>query len=285
MSEHLLLPPNGECLDLNELKLHLRITDDSQDSLLSGYVSAARQAAEMKTRNQLLHARWLLVLDQFPRGGYGTPLPFLESVNIPAYAILLPHCPVVAVESITYLDTSGVQQTVDPAIYTVNNVITPGLITPRFGQIWPIPLPEIGSVRVTYTAGYASPYTIENGKLSVQGPVTWAVNSVVQLYTSGGADRALPAPLRAQTNYMIATAEDGGLYTLKTMGGVPVEITSNGTGTHYLGIVPESIRSWIKLRVGSLYQNREEVAVLSRGTLADLPFVDGLLDPYRISMP
>ena len=285
MSEHLILPPNGECLDLDEIKLHLRITDDSQDSLLLSYASAARQAAEMKTRNQLLHARWMLVLDQFPRGGYGTPLPFLEAVNIPAFAILLPHCPVVAVESITYLDTSGVERTVDPDLYTVNNVITPGLITPKFGRIWPIPLPQIGAVRVTYTAGYASPYTIDGGKLSVSGPVTWNVGDVVQLYTSGGPARALPAPLKERTNYQIATAEAGGLYTLKTMTGVAVNITDSGNGTHYLGIVPDGIRAWMKLRIGSLYQNREEVAALSRGSLADLPFVDGLLDPYRVSMP
>ncbi len=47
--------------------------------------------------------------------------------------------------------------------------------------------------------------------------------------------------------------------------------------------VPEGIKSWIKLRVGSLYAHREEVAVLSRGRIDHLPFIDGLLDPYKVA--
>ncbi|NDE55215.1 MAG: phage gp6-like head-tail connector protein, partial [Actinobacteria bacterium] len=42
--------------------------------------------------------------------------------------------------------------------------------------------------------------------------------------------------------------------------------------------------SWIKLRVGSLYAHREEVALLNRGSIESLPFVDGLLDPFRMTL-
>jgi hypothetical protein len=48
--------------------------------------------------------------------------------------------------------------------------------------------------------------------------------------------------------------------------------------------VPEGLKSWIKLRVGSLYGHREEVAMLSRGRIDSLSFVDGLLDGYRVSL-
>ena len=48
--------------------------------------------------------------------------------------------------------------------------------------------------------------------------------------------------------------------------------------------VPAGIKSWIKLRVGSLYSHREEMATLSRGRIDPLPFVDGLLDGYRVSV-
>ncbi len=47
--------------------------------------------------------------------------------------------------------------------------------------------------------------------------------------------------------------------------------------------VPEGLKSWIKLRVGSLYAHREEVAVVSRGRVELLPFIDGLLDPYKVA--
>jgi hypothetical protein len=45
---------------------------------------------------------------------------------------------------------------------------------------------------------------------------------------------------------------------------------------------PRGSRAWIKLRVGSLYAHREEVALLTRGSIAPLPFIDGLLDPYQV---
>lgn len=47
--------------------------------------------------------------------------------------------------------------------------------------------------------------------------------------------------------------------------------------------VPPGIKSWIKLRAGSLYAHREDLVVLNRGSVQSLPFVDGLLDPYRVA--
>ncbi|WP_025917676.1 head-tail connector protein [Herminiimonas sp. CN] len=47
--------------------------------------------------------------------------------------------------------------------------------------------------------------------------------------------------------------------------------------------VPAGIKSWILLRAGALYENREEVAVGQRIVVAELPFIDGLLDPYIIA--
>jgi uncharacterized phiE125 gp8 family phage protein len=46
--------------------------------------------------------------------------------------------------------------------------------------------------------------------------------------------------------------------------------------------VPAGIKSWILLRVGALYENREEVMVETRVTVQEFPYVETLLDPYRI---
>jgi uncharacterized phiE125 gp8 family phage protein len=44
--------------------------------------------------------------------------------------------------------------------------------------------------------------------------------------------------------------------------------------------IPAPIISWIKLRVGALYENREEYA--AGQPVPELGFADGLLDPYTI---
>jgi uncharacterized phiE125 gp8 family phage protein len=44
--------------------------------------------------------------------------------------------------------------------------------------------------------------------------------------------------------------------------------------------VPEPIKTWIKLKVGALYENRELVAVDTRIAMVQMPF-DSLLDRYR----
>jgi uncharacterized phiE125 gp8 family phage protein len=69
--------------------------------------------------------------------------------------------------------------------------------------------------------------------------------------------------------------------TLPQIGAVTVTFDA-GYGT--ASAVPEGIKSWIKLRVGSLYGHREEMSVLSRGRIDPLPFVDGLLDGFKVSL-
>ena len=69
--------------------------------------------------------------------------------------------------------------------------------------------------------------------------------------------------------------------TLPQMGAVSVTFDA---GYGAASSVPEGLKSWIKLRVGSLYGHREEMSVLSRGRIDPLPFVDGLLDGFKVSL-
>ena len=205
MPLQLVTPPAEEPVSLIDAKLHLRVDFDEDDTLIASLITAARLAAETLTGRQFTTARWKMVLDSFP-GPSLMGVPAGQTFTLPGHAILLLKCPVQAVVAIRYLDMGAVLQTMPAATYTVDNACEPARITPVFGQIWPICLPQIGAVSVIFDAGYGS---------------------------------------AAQ--------------------------------------VPEGIKSWIKLRVGSLYAHREEVAVVSRGRLEALPFVDGLLDPYKVS--
>ena len=69
--------------------------------------------------------------------------------------------------------------------------------------------------------------------------------------------------------------------TLPQIGAVSVTFDA---GYGPASAVPEGIKSWIKLRVGSLYAHREEMSVLTRGRIDTLPFVDGLLDGFKVSV-
>jgi uncharacterized phiE125 gp8 family phage protein len=205
MSIQLVTPPAEEPVTLIEAKLHLRVDFDDDDTLIASLITAARQAAETLTGRQLITARWKQVLDCFP-GPSLMGVPAGQAFTLPGHAILLAKAPVQSVISINYLDMGSVSQTMPVSNYTVDSACEPARITPVFGQIWPICLPQIGAVSVTFDAGY-------------------------------------------------------------------------GTAAQ----VPEGIKSWIKLRVGSLYAHREEVAALSRGRIDSLPFIDGLLDPYKVA--
>ena len=204
MPIQLVTPPTEEPVSLLEAKLHLRVDFDEDDMLIASLITAARQAAETLTGRQFTTARWKQVLDCFP-GPSLMGVPAGQAFTLPGHAILLAKAPVQSVVSINYLDMGSVNQTMPALTYTVDVACEPARITPVFGQIWPVCLPQIGAVSVTFDAGY-------------------------------------------------------------------------GTAAQ----VPEGIKSWIKLRVGSLYAHREEVAALSRGRIESLPFIDGLLDPYKV---
>lgn len=285
MPDILLQRPIGEPVSLNFVKTFVRETSTVQDSVLRLLIGAARAAAESRTRQQCLHARYRLVIDKFPMAGIGTPLPFIELVNDPGFSVRLPHSPLVDVVQVQYLDMSGATETVDPSLYTVNKALTPGIVALQFGKVWPIPLPQIAAVWIDYDAGYASPFAVVDqaaGSIRVNGPVTWKVGDTVSFYNAGAG--ALPAPLAEDTPYLVASAASG-VYTFTDMSGNAIAFTGAGSDQNFIGVVPAGIRQWICLRVGSMYENREEVAILNRGKVEELPFVDSLLWPYMTSLP
>lgn len=63
----------------------------------------------------------------------------------------LPCRPIISVESIKYLDTGGVEQTLTPEFYEVRG----DQIVRTHGKSWPACRLDDESVRVTYTAGYS----------------------------------------------------------------------------------------------------------------------------------
>ena len=289
MPLQLIRAATAEPISLAEAKRHVRETTNAQDQVLAILASAARQYAEQKTQCQIVSARWKYVLDSFP-GPSLMSVPFGKPYGLPDFAILLPIGPVLQVVSIQYTDMSGVLQTlVAGTDYVVEASSDPVRITPPFGKIWPIPLPQIGAVSVTFDAGYACPLVADAGAdtISVPGWKTLAVNDTLRLSNRDRAadgDGAMPAGLSAYTDYYVQSVVSADKYKLSaTAGGAAIDITSAGTGETFIGEIPAGLKGWMLISLGTLYENREAVMVDTRISVAELPleFIDGLLDPYR----
>lgn len=197
-------PPATEPITLAEAKAHLRVDLTDDDALITALIVAARQYAESETGRSLITQSWRLVLDGFHGGrGPGTagPIPSL----LPGNAILLDQAPVQSITSIQYLDTGGVWQTLPESEWVAELQSAPARITPAFGKTWPAALPQIGSVKVEFVAGYGE-----------------------------------------------------------------------------AAAVPQGIKIWMLLRLAALYENREEVSAMRQGKIEALPYVDRLLDAYRV---
>ena len=191
MGYQLITAPIAEPLSLAEVKAHLRVDIADDDALITLLIVAARQYCEQATARSLVTQQWALVMDGFYATG--------------SQVISLERGPVQSIDSIAYLDMGGVQQVMPATDYAADLTGMLARITPRFGKIWPITLPQIGTAAINFTAGFGAPVA-----------------------------------------------------------------------------VPEGLKSWMKLRIGSLYRNREAVLVDGRIDVVPLPFIDSLLDAYRI---
>lgn len=186
MALKLIIPPAEEPVTLAEAKAQCRVDGTDDDVFIGALIQSAREMAEHQTGRALVTQTWELVLDAFPA------------------AFVLRRPPIIAVDSVKFLDADGVQQTLDPADTLLDKDNEPGYLVPAYGKTWPDSYPVPNAVRVRYTAGY------------------------------GGAAN-----------------------------------------------VPESIKAWMKLMIGTAYANRETVLAGQISTLGRA-YWDALLDPYRL---
>lgn len=179
--------PASEPLALADAKAHCRVDHTDDDALITALIVAAREQAEHETGRALVTQTWELVHDAFPE------------------AFVLRKPPVASVTSIKYLDSAtGVEQTLDPADYLLDNASEPGYVVPAYGKAWPDSYGVPNAVRCRYVCGYGN-----------------------------------------------------------------------------AAAVPQAIKQWMLLAIGTMYAQRETFAT---GTVANLPdrFWGSLLDPYRL---
>lgn len=139
----LVTAPTVEPLTVAEARQHLRVDGNDQDDVIARLVAAARRRCEAFTRRAFVTQTWDLTLDAFP-----------------CWTIDLPRPPLQSVTHVKYLDTSGVQQTLSAALYTVDTKSEWARITPAYGQSWPSTRDQVNAVEVRFVAGFGQPSTV-----------------------------------------------------------------------------------------------------------------------------
>lgn len=146
----LVTPPGTETLTAAEIKLHCKIDTDADDALIAALNTAARRIFEQLTGRSLVITVWRAEWDALPRAGTYSGAATIRELE-------LPRAPLVSVAWVKYLDSAGVEQTFDPANYTVDS----GLDADRFGRLWlnaSASWPDLGdfpgALRCQFTSGY-----------------------------------------------------------------------------------------------------------------------------------
>jgi len=138
-------PPDEEPVSLDDAKLHLRVSHDEEDGIISSWIKAARELSETHTGRrwveQELRATW---------ANWPCPSDGLNS------AIRLPVEPVQSVESVKYYATDGTLTTLATSEWQTWLDHSPPLVAPAPAKVWPtVQANRLGAVRVEFTAGYA----------------------------------------------------------------------------------------------------------------------------------
>jgi len=133
------ITPPTEPVTLAEARLHLRVTDTSEDALITSLITAARIYCEHYTQRAIGSQTLELALDEFPDG-----------------SIELPMSPVTAITSVKYIDEAGTEQTISSANYTLDDYSHTHWVVPAVNYVWPMPICGANVVKVRYVAGAAT---------------------------------------------------------------------------------------------------------------------------------
>jgi uncharacterized phiE125 gp8 family phage protein len=164
LSTRLITPPAIEPVTLGQAKQQLVLDDsfDADDTLITAYITAARQYVEKRLNRAIYNQTWLMTMDVFPIWGQYDSARTPAQRNVWPYTawlwdkltIRLPHSRLVSITSITYTDPDGNPQTLDPSQYNIDTTSQPGRLGPLLGSVWPIVCNWIpGNVKITYVAG------------------------------------------------------------------------------------------------------------------------------------
>jgi uncharacterized phiE125 gp8 family phage protein len=168
MSYYLIGPPTILAVSVADAKLFMRVDHNFDDALIETLIKTAAEGVEHRTRRSVMQQTWRIALDKFP-----------DSVE-------LLYGPVMSIASVIYTDTSGMDITLTPDKYYLDNFHSQdsSWLLPAYGMTWPATRDSANAVRISYVAGVAAPALIPSVF------TTWILLRVSQLYDNRGAEVA-----------------------------------------------------------------------------------------------
>lgn len=132
----------GPIITLAEAKTQVRVdaADASHDAELTRLLPVVTDYLERRTQRQFITATWQGQLDKFPAG---------------RGEIIVPRPPLIAVNSITYVDEAGAPQTLATTVYEADLRSEPGRIVLKPDQFWPaVQTGKHAAVTIDFDAGF-----------------------------------------------------------------------------------------------------------------------------------
>lgn len=154
-------PPGAEPLTLAEAKLWLRVDQSSEDTLITDLISAARLHFEAITGICCISQQWKVTFSQTPSTYSAqnyTQLLGINGITVSSSGreFVFPRAPLISVDNLQYLDSTGSLQTFASTNYTVGSVGSRNSFARlrlNDGCDWP----SIGNfptaIQITFTAG------------------------------------------------------------------------------------------------------------------------------------
>jgi uncharacterized phiE125 gp8 family phage protein len=159
--------PETEPVSLLELKRYLRIDDNSDDVFLADQLMEARRYIEEQIGLAFLTQSWRLAIDQWPAGGEAWWDGVREMSISELYrtgviqTLTLPRWPLQSITSVTVYDEDSTATSINVAnTFDVDVYQTPGRMTLKRGQTWPVALRANNAIEIVYVAGYTSASTV-----------------------------------------------------------------------------------------------------------------------------
>lgn len=182
--------PASEPVTASELRTHLRAdSTELPDAEANALITDARTEIENLTGAAFITQSWRLSLDRWPAGGEAWWDGVRETSITELYnsstlqSVALPRFPLQSITSVTVYDEASNASVITVSdVFDVDTYQTPGRMTLKRGQTWPVALRANDAIQIVYVAGYTS-------AANVPAPMKRAVKQLAAfLYSHRGDD-------------------------------------------------------------------------------------------------